>query len=1006
MKEHYLYSIALFMICLIITLPIYVSNAYAAGLTNIKIRGGDGVEGYIKDGDTVVIEADSQISGDTSISVDQNRYGGSGICSQGMPFDSCVDPDKDGNFHCSISLDTTGWVLNHPRHKFDIFSFKDDCSLYDARSVYGYFDTVSPTVSLSVDKYVTNNEIKWNAHVRDWDDLQGSTCSGIDRVDFYLNDQNNMVDSVEGTNLCQDTLVVTHDATDFPNGDYVLYAKAYDRFDNPSQIAQTYFSIDTIPPDIFTSSMTIKDSTGREIEYLGKDQVLATVKVNVEATDDLDKSNIVADLSEFNPTKNYKDLPATCGNEKDGIIQCSWLIYIKISDSDVYHAKIYVPDDVGNINDADIPKYIEYDIDGPFVNYLETDRMDSSGMSYVRKSGNTFTASITDYGIGIQASDVFLDAKALGAGIIHATDCTEATCYWRGLNVAASDGVKKVSISSDTKDILGNKMSEPFTIDVTVDKTPPSFNGFSMRIGGSATEVYEGYIKTGDFLVATLNVTEAYPIFATADFSSIASGADSVEGTCIDLGNNKWQCSFETPTINIAGSAKLKFYVFDFAGNNLTYTKDIEVYGTTVGSVDYWSNTVSCSPKLIDRQLSKFVNQMAYCRVALTPKEDDPKTVAINLVSCSGNHLQRSELMNNQGGSIDPYIKLTLTKQELNLDKININCTLSIVSIAQGKVTTAPEQEKVVITLGLYNMPLGEYSQSVKDDIENARDTIDNWQLLGTLRKLVEYAKLICTFLSVLDNIRVVWDVISNGMDSIRITPPGEAAATSTCTISDVADRTEEKWYSAQNKFCKFLSCDLDFTGTEFWGMGQDGILSKWQQGGQNFFNNIDLGADYFGIDPAKYMNPKDSIAVSVLTGCIPGIIYGLDKYRQIECLFADCLESNAKTGMPIDVCYDQKAYAECTWVWGEIFALIPFTALFDYFMNMIKSALSNPLTLMGVALGLLCLGLCPESGHLHTVCTVSHLISVIGQLYSDLDNLDTTFEIKKDYCKEGGLYD
>jgi len=1007
-RKNYLHSIALFMICLIITIPIYVSNVYAAGLSNIKVYGKDGVEGYIKDGDTVTIEADSQVSGDTDVNAAQNRLGGQGVCTAGLPFDSCTDPDKDGKFHCVISLDTSGSTLTHPRTPFDIYLYKDDCSFYDTKKVYGYFDSIAPTLTLKVDPNRANKEIKWITTVRDFDDLNGATCSGISRVEFSLNDPSNIVQTIDwASKSCSNTTVTTRSAYDFPNGDYTLYAKAYDRFNNPSSVVKAYFSIDTIPPDVDESSLNITDAAGKEIHYLARQQVLATVKIKVRATDDLDVSSITADLSAFNPSQDYSNLPATCGREQNGFIECSWIIYIKISKSNAYMFKMSVPDGTGNVNEVNIPYVIEYDIEGPVVNFLQTERVDSSGMSYVRKSGNTFIAGILDYGVGVGASSVFLDATSLGLGIIPASNCTGSMCYWQGVNALGGEGINKVSITDGTKDLLGNKLAQPYPVDVTVDKTLPTITSFSMRLGGGSTTVYEGYIKTGDFLSIQMNISEKSPVSAIADFSGIISGADSVEGTCTDLGKSTYQCSWETPSINKAGAAILKFNVFDFAGNNITYTKDVTVYGTTTGTVDYWDNKVSCSPTLLDREVAMLVKQKVYCRVALTPKEDDPKTISIRLAECKGDNLESSAIMNNQEGSTDPYIKLSFAKKEMKLNTLNVNCTFAIVSLADGKVTTIPEQEPVPISIGLYNMPLGEYTQEVKDKIQSAQDSRDSgfWKAIGAIDKFIQYANMLCTFLGIIDKIRLIWDFISNGLDVARLTPATVPAAVAGCVGSSAAGQAEEHAYWGLNKFCKFLSCRLDFTHTKFWGLGQDGVFGKWEAGGQGLISNINFGADMFGVDPSKYLNPKDSIVLSLLTACIPGIIYNLNKYRQILCMYSDCLESYAKAGLPIKACEEQKSYATCKYVYGEIFALIPWTALFDYFMNLIKQAFSDPLALMGVVLGVLCYYLCAKSGTMHTVCQITKLASLIGELYGDLSNLGATFALKKDYCKDKGIF-
>lgn len=1012
MKREYPHSIAVFIICLVVSIPFYVSSVSADGLSNAKIYGNEGIEGYIKDGDTVTIEINAEVLGDSEITPEQVRYSGGIACDSGVPFETCEDPEMDGAYRCSINLDTTGWVLTKPKHGFEVFLFKDDCTYRDDTTVNGRFDSRGPQLTLSTDTNRASGEMNWISDIRDIDDLFGTTCSGISRVEYYLNDLGNLVDVIDinapGPYNCSVVVGSTYNAHDFSNGDYTLYARAYDAFNNPSSVEQTYFTIDTIAPLVDDSSLTIKDGAGNDIEYLSNAQVLATVKVKIESTDDLDVSGIKADLSAFNPSRSYGNLPASCGLERNGFIECSWLIYIHISETDDYWVRLKVPDDGGNVNEVGIPWIIYHDIEGPVVNFLETDRIDSGGVSYVRRSGNTFMANIFDAGIGVGASDVILDGRALGVGKIAASDCTGGLCYWYNVTVSTTDGVKKVSISDDTKDLLGNLIDGSYEVDVTVDTTLPSFVEFNMEVGGSETPAYPDYIKTGDFLSITIDVDEIYPVMARADLSDIIDGANMVDGNCQNTEGNKWKCTWITNTINKAGNANLKFYISDFAGNLLEHTKAITVYGVTTGTADNWESSVSCSPKLLDREVATFVNQRAYCRIALTPKEGEPKTVAIGLSGCAGDQLEASSILNNQEGSTDPYVRLTFVKEEMKFDTLRVNCTLSIISLVNDKVAISPEQEVVEIGIGLYNMPLGEISEGVQNKIDDAKDIVDDWEIVGTLKAVVEYANMICTFLGIIDNIRIIWSFVTKGLTAVSWTPPGKVAETKACVVEDTVSRSEEVWYSSSNKFCKFLSCNLDFAGLDLWGLGgEDSLLRQWQAGSNSVINKIDFGASKFGISPGKYMNPRDSIVVAALTTCIPGIIYGLDKYRQIQCLYADCLESTAETGMPISICDDQKSYAECKYFYGELFNLLPITALFDYFMDLIKNALSDPLALMGVALGYACLSICPQpgGGAWHTICVLTKLMSAIGELYGDLANLGTTFETQKDYCKDGNLF-
>ena len=131
-----------------------------------------------------------------------------------------------------------------------------------------------------------------------------------------------------------------------------------------------------------------------------------------------------------------------------------------------------------------------------------------------------------------------------------------------------------------------------------------------------------------------------------------------------------------------------------------------------------------------------------------------------------------------------------------------------------------------------------------------------------------------------------------------------------------------------------------------------------------------------------------------------------MEKYRQIKCLYADCLQSGvAKEGLPITACEDQKYYATCKYITGEVFALLPWTAMFDHFMGLIKNALSNPFAVIGIAVSWLCKPLCKidpqiDGGLAYHGCRFARLFNLVGDAANNVRNMvKEGFQIRTDYC-------
>jgi len=165
------------------------------------------------------------------------------------------------------------------------------------------------------------------------------------------------------------------------------------------------------------------------------------------------------------------------------------------------------------------------------------------------------------------------------------------------------------------------------------------------------------------------------------------------------------------------------------------------------------------------------------------------------------------------------------------------------------------------------------------------------------------------------------------------------------------------------------------------------------------------------GID-ATNARTEDSLVLSTLNMCIPGIIKNLNEYRQIKCRYALCLQDEVPQGVPLEACEAEQAYATCKYVFGEIFMLIPFVNLFDQFMNQLKLALNDPITMIGSLWGGLCAASCP-GGWLadkvpegwHSACAVQQLFTdlgvAVGNVMAFIDGSAFNFEGQPDVCGE-----
>mgnify|MGYP001578350196 CR=1 FL=1 len=172
-----------------------------------------------------------------------------------------------------------------------------------------------------------------------------------------------------------------------------------------------------------------------------------------------------------------------------------------------------------------------------------------------------------------------------------------------------------------------------------------------------------------------------------------------------------------------------------------------------------------------------------------------------------------------------------------------------------------------------------------------------------------------------------------------------------------------------------------------------------------DYVRDISIGQGGKPRPVSEYMDPQHNLIVATLFVCLPGVIYGLDKWRQIQCLYADCLQNAVgKEGLPVTACEDQKAYAKCKYITGELFAVFPWTAVIDHFLKIIKNALSNPFSALGVAVALACPTACyfrDDSGFAYQACRGARLLTLIGDAAQNVQSIiQEGFTIRTDYCK------
>lgn len=1038
-KENYLQFVASFLVVLVFTLPFYTTSVFAA-INSVSVKGSDGIEGYAKSTDFLNINAQVSISGDT-ITNDQVVLGSN------IQFDKCTASVNNGS-DCTLRFPGNGTEQFEAKSvPFTVSLFNDDKTLDASKSGTATIDSKAPQVKLaSKSKFSSQQNVVIDYDVTDFacdDSSCSNKCVGIKSIEFYTQDGSFRQAVNPAASDCNIISSISIDPKTFNDGKNSIFSKATDKFGQVSAETSVTFTVDVSGPEIVANSFEILRK-GIGISTFSSNGANVDVAVNISAND-LDLNSVRADLSALNPS--LKNAKASCSAADNSMSRCKWSIELNPGTGGIKTITINASDTSGNKESAAISKFLSLDDKGPVVLSLSTGA-EKEGQPIAKASGNTILATFEE-ATGLAPEDVFL---IVGSRKIKATSCGKEGnwfCIWNDVNFGSATSV---SIDPASLDILGTDATGDIFLDVTVDNNAPVVRSINITPVGGLTPAFAGFAKIGDKIAVAANITEDNDVFAVADFSSFVSGASKVAGSCEKIQADENVCTWLTDTINLEASDTVKFNFSDNAGNTLIVTRSFKTFGVENATVpDFWSNTVACSPSTIDRELGPLINQRVYCQISLRQKSTTKavSTVSIGSATCSGTGsslVQNVETLNTEVGSSSPIIKITLKKDDFKVNNAELSCSFNIFSKigSSTTITKNPEIENAKVTLEFFNNPLGELGKEVQDKIDDAKDEAEGiWSLIGTLNKIIFWAKKICTIINTIFNIisifYFVWAIVKTGELTCESTGVGNLlgacaaiyeSATGQCLTTEraaaIGTGSGEGMYKSLNWACDVVNCKQ----TTLWGPAVKNFINnelplalspgqyvgpKTETEPGKVFSSVKpigvKGTD--GKPPAlgrpisDYMDPQKNLLVATLFACLPGIIYGLDKYRQIKCLYADCLQNAVgKEGLPVTACEDQKAFATCKYITSELFALIPWTAVFDHFMRLIKNAMSNPFGVLGIASSLLCGGACPVPAAaggqaLYHTCRGLRLLNLVGTTAENVKNIiDEGFTIRTDYCQ------
>ena len=1026
----YVKCVAIFLVMLVLTLPFYSANAYAS-LRVTRNSGQDNIDGFVDaQGDEWKLEVEATIPGETITA--------SKLTMNGYPFQSCAQ-NPGGVYGCSYVVDFRNRVIPEATVPLEIKLFKQDGTLSDRDATKSItFDGSAPQIT-ELDVSQNGQDVEVTFKIKERPD----NCVGIGKIEFFEDSSSLRV--LEGSALdakisqkCGENDISERMPLSASTATRTIKIVATDKLGHARTLSRNLF-FDGEAPVINASSF----KAGNFGRFVPGEVV--DVQLSIQA-----KEERTTLIGRAKSTAFDKEAACAKTDAANNIFTCVWDVRADLSS---LTTEITVKDGAGRADTETFASTFTVDSTAPVVDYFGT-AAQHSGVNYA--GGNTtIVARFTESGSGVSAGKVAADLRGLSATFgsrKYADECIVAQgkweCHWRNLNVVRPGRIFLV----EAADTVGNA-AELLGADIELDRLAPDIVEESLVVNAVGGE--EGYYQSGNWLNVTFDVVESNGLFAvTLDESGIVDRGGVGDVSCVlkESSSDIYACAYITDRIK-SGYVSNAFFTIraeDTAGNWKEVDKVIEIQGQDQETQPhFWRlKEVKCSPDGLDINAMKLVNQRVFCTMEF---ETDAAVTLLSsrLARCDGDtdKLQDKFMVGNFGGNKKPGLVLefkVLSEEDIasilsggasaptssggaasssssggassgggsdsgddgtedDAVALDYECTFRLLTKRGNQVIQQLEEEKVIISVGLFETQFDRELSTIEDKIEDAKDKAENglWKLVGTLNEILRWVKAICAMLPVLEALFIVYDKIDEGLDSLReviITAP---IAISYCNGATATEYGNKKIIDYLQVICKVASCNPSYTSDDWYTTWQRRVLDTYNQWTLRsaFEKPGTVGS------PVKATSLTDNLVLSVAGLCLPGIVLNLEKYRQIQCRYIGCLENDVKTGVAtVESCRELKDYQECKYIWGEVFQVIPFAGAVDQLLGVLKSILTDPVGVIELVIVQLCgAAWCEISGSGRGWCNffgvLVWLIDLVESVISGFNQIKTT--TKADYCSQ-----
>ncbi|MFT4311681.1 MAG: hypothetical protein ACMXYF_00445 [Candidatus Woesearchaeota archaeon] len=983
-------SVFVFMVYLVLSLPVIFSISMS-----VEVRGQDNLP-VVRSTDDVTIR--TKINGFDGTSDEVKDALSLYVRDLPHSFSSCRLEGAD-SFICTTTLEN----FRQDGTRTEVGVQFEPGSEFESASATIYTDRVAPEISnLNVRQQSTDIVVSFRVKdilVLDVNEFPG-ICSGLDSVSIYID--NELERTVDVDRNCEwQEFEETIDASHLESGRAQIKIRAVDVFGNSrTRQIQHNFNFDRAVP---SNIHIINARTGQNVTYIGEVSENHRVRYVVPSLVDGSRTTVTINGNEVSQSA-CSDL-CTSGT-------------FHITEPGQQTIVINTTTRYGVQETTTKTITVGQDTTPPEVSSVSTNLF--SGDTLYLSSRARVVADFIEEQSGMHQATLYLDGRE------HTGSCEQARCVWE-FDFSSPDGNYTGVIQAS--DRVGNQM-DSYEVEFVRDTANPMVTDIDFEILDDTLRLRSGGQLRIFFSIDKDDIVEAYANFSLLGGNERVSASQHEPGAWSVSSGRLGDAYAEEPVL---------IFVRDGANRtSWTRTEEFELLQTVdMSNITYFSPSYTLSPPALEKTTSQFVAQRLFSTIHVKPKVSDVRVLDVEFTGLcqtpGGESAQVSNVFSSidtMRGTKDDILTLIFATRAVSLrglDGIRVECFFDI----SGRTSTGfidRESHSVLIEIPFYELSVGELGDSYSDELQKAIDDAENslGAKINSFREFWDLAEKICSLFLMLKELSDILHNVGYIFSGLAKLPVVgwffEGPERSLCELGSGSGDVSDTAMMSIRGVCQFITCERSLSGAilgafDVPGFDSEGAVSVQQwlgnqannpdgylpnptdinlledrtPGGDGVNPNAGSVDDFYGF--SKLSN--DNLVWATANLCISGILRNLEQSRQIKCQYAVCLRDEVPAGVPKQACDEQKRYAGCQYLWGNVFGALPILSMWDFYMGQIQALFANPLALVGWGMSARCRYHCTKTRAtvpIHMSCSATQLLNQIGRLSGLVSNVDDLF--------------